>query len=335
MNINMKKDKILTISVAAYNLENLIEQNLESFAKCKNKDLLEVIITDDGSKDKTADVVQKYVDKYPDTFKLIKQKNAGAGSTVNSGLRNATGKFFKMIDGDDWVVSENLDILLEKLKISNADMVLTNIQVYNEELKRITSYEKTTVSPGTDIEFKNVCKDLHLDMHYVAYRTAILKDNNIVLDNGYYTDTEYLLLPVPFINKIDAYDLDIYIYRIARAGQSVSIESRQKHIDMHDLVLKRLIKYYEENNNELNNNSKLYMANRIAGMEDLQLGTILSFKDDKDKKQKIRNYNEEIKNLSPDIYKIYSKKIKCSILLHSNYLLTNILAKIYLKKNAR
>ena len=329
----MENEKILTISVAAYNLETMIEQNLESFAKCNNKDLLEVIVTDDGSKDKTADTVQEYVEKYPNVFKLIKQKNSGAGSTVNSGIKNATGKYFKMIDGDDWVISDNLDKLLEKLTISEADMIITNMQVYNEEKKKITEKLKAPIVPGLNIEFNNVCKNINLDMHFVAYKTSILKENSIVLDNGFYTDVEYLLLPIPYINRIDVYDLDIYVYRIARAGQSVSIESRQKHIDMHDLVLKRLINYYESNKDKVGENIKLYMANRIACMEDLQLGTLLSYKDN-NKIEKIKKYNNELKKLCAEIYEIYSKKIKCSILLHSNYLLTNILSKIYIKKNS-
>ena len=329
----MENEKILTISVAAYNLETMIEQNLESFAKCENKELLEVIVTDDGSKDKTADIVQKYVEKYPNVFKLIKQENSGAGSTVNSGIKNATGKYFKMIDGDDWVISENLDKLLTELSKSEADMIITNMQVYNEEKKKITDKLKSPINSGLNIKFNDVCKNINLDMHFVAYKTSILKDNSIVLDNGFYTDVEYLLLPIPYINLIDVYDLDIYVYRIARAGQSVSIESRQKHIDMHDLVLKRLIKYYENNKEKLDENTKNYMANRIARMEDLQLGTLLSY-NDKNKIEKIKKYNIELKNLCTEIYEIYCKKIKCSILLHSNYLLTNILSKIYIKKNS-
>ena len=328
----MENKKILTISVAAYNLETMIEQNLQSFASCKNKELLEVIVTDDGSKDKTADIIQKYVEKYPDVFKLIKQENSGAGSTVNNGIKNATGKFFKMIDGDDWVIPENLDKLLVELCSSNADVILTNIQVYNEELRKITNIEKVEKNPGRDIDFEEICRDMNLDMHFVAYKTSILQDNNIVLDNGFYTDVEYLLLPIPFVKKADIYDLEIYVYRIARAGQSVSVASRQKHIDMHDLVLKRMIKYYQDNIN-LENNKKAYLANRIANMEDLQLGTLLSFKNDADKVNTIKKYNNELKELSEDIYNIYTKKIKCKILLKSNYLLTNLLSKVYINKN--
>ena len=327
----MEKNKILTISVAAYNIENMIEQNLESFAKCKNKELLEVIVTDDGSKDNTSKIVQKYDDKYPSVFKLIKQENSGAGSTVNNGIENATGKFFKMVDGDDWVISENLDKLLKELSNSDADLILTNTLIYNEKEKKITNIEKPVPNPKVNVNFEDICKEFNnMQMQFTMYKTSILKEKNIRLDNGFYTDVEYLLLPVPFINKVDVYDLDIYVYRIAREGQSVSIASRQKHIDMHDLVLKRLIGYYEENKDKINIASKEYMAGRIASMEDMQLGTMLSLKC---KVEEIKEYNKELEKLSKDIYTIYSGKTKCAILLKSNYLLASILSKIFLIKN--
>lgn len=325
-------NKILTVSVAAYNLETMIEDNLKSFENCKNKDKLEIIVTDDGSKDSTASIVQKYVDKYPSIFKLVKQENAGAGSTVNSGIRNATGKYFKMIDGDDWVVSENLEKLLELLEKSNSDIILTNMQIYNESLKKITNYSGVDIEPCVGKKFADICENLSLNMHFVTYKTSILKDNNIVLDNGFYTDVEYLLLPVPFLKTIDVYNLDIYVYRIARAGQSVSISSMQKHLDMHDLVLKRLINYYNSLTN-LDERVKKYMKNRIAFMADTQLGTLLSFNND-DTKNVIKLFNKEIENLNKEIYLIYSNKKKCKLLRYSGYILLKPLAKLYIKKNS-
>ena len=325
-------NKILTISVAAYNLETMIEDNLKSFEKCENKEKLEIIVTDDGSKDSTASIVQKYVDKYPTVFKLVQQKNAGAGSTVNSGIKHATGKYFKMIDGDDWVISENMDKLLDLLEKSDADIVLTNMQVYNETLKKIISYDKAGIKPCVGAKFTDLCANLSLNMHFVTYKTSILKDNNIVLDNGFYTDVEYLLLPVPYLETIDAYDLDIYVYRVARSGQSVSIPSMQKHLDMHDLVLKRLIKYYNDLK-DIDPAAKTYMRNRIAFMADTQLGTLLSF-NNSETKNTIKSFNKEIKDLNEEIYSVYSKKKKCKLLRYSGYLLVKPLAKIYIKKNS-
>lgn len=88
-------NKILSVSVAAYNLEKLIKQNLDSWLNEEIMDKLEVIVTDDGSKDNTASIVEEYAEKYPNTIKIIKQKNSGPGSTVNSGIKNANRKIFQ------------------------------------------------------------------------------------------------------------------------------------------------------------------------------------------------------------------------------------------------
>ena len=84
--------KTLSISVAAYNMEKLIRQNLDSFVSSKYADEIEVLVIDDGSKDSTADIAREYEQKYPDTVRLITQDNSGPGSTVNRGMDNATGK---------------------------------------------------------------------------------------------------------------------------------------------------------------------------------------------------------------------------------------------------
>lgn len=76
--------KVLSVSVAAYNVENFIVQCLDSFVDTEILDQIEVLVTDDGSTDSTREIVKKYQEQYPQTFRLICQKNAGPGSTVNS-----------------------------------------------------------------------------------------------------------------------------------------------------------------------------------------------------------------------------------------------------------
>lgn len=328
----MEKNKILSISVAAYNLEKLIEENLKSFINSEVNDLIEVIVTDDGSKDKTSEIVEKYAKEYPGTIVLVQQKNMGAGSTVNSGIKHATGKYFKMVDGDDWVETDNLNQLVRKLQNIDVDMVITNYETYDDSTKKIIDETKFSIESDKEVEFENICKELHLDMHNVIYRTSILQENNIVLDNGFYTDMEYLLLPIPFINKVVYYDMNIYVYRIAREGQSVSLPSMQKNIGMHHLVLKRLIEYYESNKNNLPQNTRKYIVNRLGKMADTELVTLLSFEVSKEQKNKIKEYVKEIKTSSIEIYNSFKKGKKERLLLYSNFSLYKVAAKIVLKK---
>lgn len=324
-------EKILTISVAAYNLENIIEENLKSFIRCKEKDFLEVIVTDDGSKDNTAKIVSEYESRYPEIIKLIRQNNKGAGSTVNSGIKNAKGKYFKMIDGDDWVESENLDRLINKLKEFDVDMAITNYETYSDATKKIIDKTKYLIEENKQHEIEKICVKNNFQMHNILYKTSILKENEIVLDNGFYTDMEYLLLPIPFVKKVAYFDLDIYVYRIAREGQSVSLPSMQKNIDMHRLVLDRLIAYYEENKNMLSENVSNYMLRKICDMADAELSTLLTFDINQKQIEKIKEYFQYIEKYN-DLYTVFKKGKKEKILLGSNFKLVRMVSKIVLKK---
>ena len=117
-------DKILTISIAAYNVEKFLFETLSSL-KCKNLDKLEVIIVNDGSKDGTVDVANSFIESYPNTFKIINKENGGYGSTINKGIEFATGKYFKQLDGDDKFDTENLDKFIEELEKIDVDIAYT------------------------------------------------------------------------------------------------------------------------------------------------------------------------------------------------------------------
>ena len=126
----MQGEKILTVSIAAYNVEKYIDQTLKSLVVPEIMDKLEVLVIDDGGKDSTVDIVERYVDQYPDTFKLIRKENGGWGSTVNCGLKNATGKYFKLLDGDDYF--SELARFIDVLQQTDADLVYTPYVIFYE-----------------------------------------------------------------------------------------------------------------------------------------------------------------------------------------------------------
>lgn len=120
--------KLLTISIAAYNVEKTIEECLDSFLPCKHLDDLEILVINDGSHDRTVEIVSEYEKKYPGIIKLVNKENGGHGSTINKSLSIATGKFFKVIDGDDWVNPDELDKLCDWLKKTDADLVINGFK---------------------------------------------------------------------------------------------------------------------------------------------------------------------------------------------------------------
>lgn len=108
-----ENDKLLTIVVPSYNASKYMDFNLQSFLQPSVPEILEVIVVDDGSTDDTARIADAYHEKYPDIVKVVHKENGGHGSGINAGLRAATGKYFKVVDADDWVDHEALERLLD------------------------------------------------------------------------------------------------------------------------------------------------------------------------------------------------------------------------------
>ncbi len=304
--------KTLSISVAAYNMERLIRQNLDSFVNSDCADDIEVLVINDGSKDSTAEIVTEYAEKYPNTVKLINQENAGPGSTVNTGIKNATGKYFRMVDADDWV-GEGFDTFVKTLKETDADMVVTNYICVDDKTNLTKKVKIQGLENGITQDFDRVCERLSLEMHSVTFKTEILKENNICLFNGFYTDIQYLLLPAPFVKTILYVDCDVYMYRVSLSGQSMAPESMQRNIKMHDDMLFSIVELY---NNTRNKRIARYILNKLVMLTGTQLGTLLSFPPTKQNRENLYAFFSRLKSSCPEAYSKFSK-YKTAIALNS------------------
>ena len=121
--------KILSIAVPCYNSEAYMEKCIDSLLE--GGENVEILIVDDGSKDKTAQIADAYAAKYPTIVKAIHQENGGHGEAVNAGLRNATGAYFKVVDSDDWVQKEAYMAIIRTLGeqlcgSDTVDMLISN-----------------------------------------------------------------------------------------------------------------------------------------------------------------------------------------------------------------
>lgn len=232
--------KILSFSVAAYNVERYIERTLESLISCKNIDFLEIIVVNDGSKDNTKKIIEKYKDAYPSSIRFIDKENGGHGSTINAAINIATGKYFKVLDGDDWVNSENVDTLVDNLLNEDTDLVLTNYTKAYECHGNQFRYDKVNIEnvPMQKTLVKNIQINTGISMHAIAIKTSILQENNVSLpEHCFYVDALYDTYSVAYSETVKFYDLNIYMYRLGRKDQSVSMDSAKKNISMYEKVL--------------------------------------------------------------------------------------------------
>ena len=121
--------KYLTVTIPCYNSENYMEKCIESVLV--GGEDVEILIVDDGSTDKTAEIADRYAEKYPTIIRAIHKENGGHGDAVNCGMKNATGAYFKVVDSDDWLDEEAFKKILKKLKKvvdekHELDMILSN-----------------------------------------------------------------------------------------------------------------------------------------------------------------------------------------------------------------
>ena len=122
--------KLISFVIPCFNSESYMEHAINSILVAK--DDIELIIVNDGSKDGTLKIARKYEKKYPKVVKVIDKENGGHGSGVNAGLASATGKYFKVVDSDDWVDEKSLKEVIKTLKKIDVDMLIVNY-VYEKE----------------------------------------------------------------------------------------------------------------------------------------------------------------------------------------------------------
>lgn len=244
-------DKILTVSIAAYNVEKTIEECLDSFLPSRYFDDLEILVINDGSNDNTANIVSKYEKKYPDTIHLINKVNGGHGSTLNKSLELATGKFYKAVDGDDWVDTKELDKLCDCLKNTNADLVVDNNykEVYPDHTRLIslkTKYIFEKIYQFDELfQLGNNYEDNLFVLQISTVRTQCLRDVDMkIQEHCFYVDTELYFYIGLSVQKVLFLDSCTYRYRLSNLGQSVSAEGYYNHIEDLIKVEKNLLHLY-------------------------------------------------------------------------------------------
>ena len=126
-------NKILSIIIPTYNAAQFLDKGLSTFIMEDKEmmDKLEVLIVNDGTKDNSVEVAQKFVDRYPNTFKIINKENGGHGSAINTGVENVTGKYFKCVDADDWVYTDALERTMKILEKEDFDALIQSFITYD------------------------------------------------------------------------------------------------------------------------------------------------------------------------------------------------------------
>ena len=214
------------------------------------KEDVEIIIIDDGSKDKTGKIADRYQKKYPTIVKAIHQENGGHGEGINTGLKHATGKYFKVVDSDDWLDEKAYKKLLKEIKHIDTDLVVCNyVYTYTDGRKEQTIsfanvYEEGKVLTWNDIHRFKLTQ--YPSLHSMMYKKSVLDKSNIDLPKHvFYEDNLFIYLPLVNTNTIYYLNLDLYRYYIGRADQSVQETQLIKRSSHQVLVSEKVCTAYD------------------------------------------------------------------------------------------
>ncbi|MFZ1801389.1 MAG: glycosyltransferase [Candidatus Saccharimonas aalborgensis] len=269
------KSPVLTIAVPSYNVEQYLKNGVMSLLDHPLAHKLEVIVINDGSIDKTAEI-GLWLEKFSSTengpiVKIVNKKNGGHGSTINTGIRLATGKYFKLMDGDDYFITDNLTSLIQILENESSDIILTN---YIEDFS-IDAIKH----PVRHYDF--LTEGLRYDLDAMQYRgygfaewgpllstttckTEILKKAGFKIDeNAFYVDMEYNFIIYALSKTVSYYPLDIYNYYLGRSGQSMSRESFTRNYLHHEKVTMRLIEEFYARKDSLSPGKQQYLIDKL------------------------------------------------------------------------
>ena len=231
----MEKQKLLSIIVPTYNMENYLPKCLDSLVNAKDAlPKMEILIINDGSKDTSSRIAHKYQFQYPDSVIIIDKENGNYGSCVNRGLKEATGKYIKVLDADDWFLTQNLKQYIDVLATQDVDLVLTDFDIITPDGKVVNKvrydYPKNI---ALDIElYCSKQEFMKMQMHAVTYRTSMLKNIGYHQSEGIsYTDVEWIFEPMSHVKSFCYAGIAVYQYLIGREGQTMDPNQMNKHIE--------------------------------------------------------------------------------------------------------
>ena len=238
--------KLISFVVPCYNSSSYMHHALDTILEIKED--IELIIVNDGSTDDTLKIAKEYQKKYPQVIKVIDKENGGHGSGVNAGLGIASGKYFKVVDSDDWVDASSLKKVVATLKKQDIDMLIVNYVYEKEgspkEMGYLNVFKENEIFTWQEVGHFKVSE--YLLMHSVFYKTSLLKEIHLTLpEHTFYVDNIFVYYPLPFVKTMYYLNVPLYRYFIGRTDQSVNERVMIGRVDEQIKVTKMMIDFFD------------------------------------------------------------------------------------------
>ena len=238
--------KLISFVIPCYNSSSYMHHALDTILEIKED--IELIIVNDGSTDDTLKIAKEYQKKYPQVIKVIDKENGGHGSGVNAGLGIASGKYFKVVDSDDWVDTSSLKKVVATLKKQDIDMLIVNYVYEKEgspkEMGYLNVFKENEIFTWQEVGHFKVSE--YLLMHSVFYKTSLLKEIHLTLpEHTFYVDNIFVYYPLPFVKTMYYLNVPLYRYFIGRTDQSVNERVMIGRVDEQIKVTKMMIDFFD------------------------------------------------------------------------------------------
>jgi len=247
----MKTDKILTVIIPSYNMEAYLPKCLDSLI-IEDKELLQkldVIVVNDGSKDRTSDIAHNFEAQYPDVFHVIDKANGNYGSCINAALKIASGTFVKILDADDYFNTNEFYKFLRAINESEkkaecVDLFMTDfVEVDGDDRPKMAHALPLPRSRSINVNEQLTIPMLY--MHAIAHRTENLRRIEYHQTEGIsYTDTEWTYYPMSRVRRFKYEPFAVYRYLVGRVGQTIDPKVRKKAIWTYAVIANRMLKEF-------------------------------------------------------------------------------------------
>lgn len=246
---------LFSIITPVYNTEKYLDDYFKSILMQECKDY-EVICIDDGSNDKSGDILNAYAKKN-NNIKIIKQENSGPGTARNKGIRNAVGEYILFVDSDDMLTNNALNILASKCSLSEANIYTFNIdEVFNdkgtdEQYKEYTRTKQkyNGIYNGKELFAEKIKNNDPVDYGCVLLikKSWLMKNDINFLDGALYEDAMFSI--DCYMNCENIIHINEGLYRYRRREKSItSIENDFTHLKWRIVQLNKCLQYFLEQN---------------------------------------------------------------------------------------
>jgi len=246
------EEPLVSVVIPAYNVEKFIPKTLESVLG-QTYENLEIIVVNDGSVDKTGAVVEKILgsqSRFP--YKVIHKRNEGVSVARNVGIENAKGKYIKFLDGDDWLIPDAIEVLVEACEKNSCEIAFGGQDVMTTNGNVLYRYDETYLYEEGLKDTRTVSKDFLMFKTHISVNSSIFLKSVIDKNQLRFTNGALMAEDTEFISKFLYFTNLAYVLNRAISSAVFRKSSTTKQVTLrtfHNVgSMKRLRRFFEIHN---------------------------------------------------------------------------------------